>query len=570
MRVSAQHANPYEGNESTLLRFSTADDRRACVLVDAGDGVDVESLLGDEEYLTAILLTHAHIDHYLTLARNRTHEAPIYAAPATAAVLERALPEADKDNDVGPVGDALDALEPIDDWTAIIPEVDVRPVPAGHAPGAAGFVCRIADETDSLATDHHLLCTGDFTRRPCAGFDGLPATYPFEIDSLILNVATNDDYESTLRTAVETLLERAFGGSRVVVAGSALAGAHVGRLLATVGAELDRPLPITLVGQTAKVADALDIDHPSLDMQPVFDDPSAVLEPGRIAIAGPADPTSGGAERLVERVADEPGDCVVQLADGDGLDDVRGSTHSFDLANHPASETIEATVEALSPLQVILKHGRSSTLKRYQRSLDHCFVWGGTDRDVHPLFADGEWLEPDWISEEAARTIKRKRWERLVEHPPATSAAVPAVESGSVDLADEGLDVDALRDRFDGTISNPYTAVDRQRSDSGPPPGRDDESAPTGRAAAGADAADGNSVADRSDTESFETAVLARLAAIEAALDDSETVPARVLGGGDERLLKPLADVSLDPGEIVSVTIDRSGPADGDADDELE
>ena len=83
MRVSYQHANVRRGNESALLRFSS-EQACACVLVDAGENVDIDAMLGPDEELTAILLTHAHIDHYRTLATNVRDGAAIYASPATA------------------------------------------------------------------------------------------------------------------------------------------------------------------------------------------------------------------------------------------------------------------------------------------------------------------------------------------------------------------------------------------------------------------------------------------------------------------------------------------------------
>ncbi|WP_222913678.1 hypothetical protein [Natrinema sp. SYSU A 869] len=98
-----------------LLRFTTDNGARICVLVDAGDDVDIDSLLADDEYLNGILLTYAHIDHYRTLARNVRHNAPIDTSPATATVFEHALLEAQKDNNIGDVSTALDALDPIDD-----------------------------------------------------------------------------------------------------------------------------------------------------------------------------------------------------------------------------------------------------------------------------------------------------------------------------------------------------------------------------------------------------------------------------------------------------------------------
>ena len=61
MRVSYQHANPHNCRESTLVRFyDEIRDEMTCILVDIGDGVDVDALPGEDEYLSAICLTHAH------------------------------------------------------------------------------------------------------------------------------------------------------------------------------------------------------------------------------------------------------------------------------------------------------------------------------------------------------------------------------------------------------------------------------------------------------------------------------------------------------------------------------
>lgn len=137
-------------------------------------GVELDSLLADDEYLNAILLTHGHIDHYRTLGENVRHNAPIYTSPATATIIERALPEAQKNNDLGSVSAAVDALEPIEDWTTILPNLEVRPIPVGHTPGAVGFVLRFHDERSEQSgfgdEMQYLLATGDFTTRPCAGY----------------------------------------------------------------------------------------------------------------------------------------------------------------------------------------------------------------------------------------------------------------------------------------------------------------------------------------------------------------------------------------------------------------
>ncbi|WP_247731213.1 MBL fold metallo-hydrolase [Halovivax limisalsi] len=635
MQISYQHANVTRGNESTLLRFTAADGRRACVLVDAGDGVDVEAMLDEDEYLTAILLTHAHIDHYRSLARNVVHGASVYAAPATAAVLERALPEARKDSNVGPVEDALDALEPIADWTDVLPEVAVRPVPAGHAPGATGFAVRVTDDAGAIASEHHLLVTGDFSRRPCGGFPGFPTAYPFEVDALLCNVATNDSYESTLRTAVRTVLERAFAGSRVVLAGGSLSGVHLATVLGAVADRLGRTLRIRVVGQTAKLLEALRDEVPGdrweldalladgrLEPWPVFDDPAEVLEPGTVTVAGPASPTRGSAERLFDAIAADSGALFVQTAGGDPPDAPRGgcTTRTFDLGNHPTRETVLSVVEALVPQQVIVKHAGRSTMKRFQRDLDHCFVWGSGDEAVHRLYADGEWLEPPWISEAAVRSIRSGRRERLQEPGVERAESLPPLDPGPVDLAAEGLDLDSLAAAFAGPIADPYggaagsgaassdapgssplpirydggdgetDAVDSGDGfvpdgdpDGGHAPERRSDAETAGRADVAAwlsaetessfvtvgdggiplsvgtsRAGPGESAegADALPTEPLSIEVLDRLESIERRLD-GERLPARVLGGGPDRVLKPLEDVELEPGEILTVRIQR-------------
>ncbi|WP_254763539.1 MBL fold metallo-hydrolase [Natrinema marinum] len=557
MRVSYQHANVRSGNESTLLRFTTDDGTRACILVDSGDDVDLDSLLGPDEYLNAILLTHAHIDHYRTLARNVRHNAPIYTSPATATVLKRALPEARKDNDLGDISAALDALEPIDDWTSILPNLDVRPVPAGHTPGGAGFLVRFREtETtgELLNGEHHLLATGDFTERPCAGYPGLETTYPFDIDAVLLNASTEDAYPSALDESVRTVLERAYAGSRVVVATSSLTGVHYATLLGHAAAALDRDLPITLVGQAAKLYDGLGLDDPGIETRDVFDRPGEVLEQGRVTIGGPETPTRGSASRLLEAVADDPAAVFVQLATGDSVavSNVRCTTRCVELRNHPSIETIDDTVRDLAPTQVVIKHAMGETLNRFQRRFDRCFTWGTNDDEIHRLYEGGEWLAPDWIAETTATKIRTRQWKAMKNRSFDAAGAVPTVRRDSVNLAAEGLDLEALEDAFARSSADPYEASTAE-----------DEPATAGTAVGveGEPTTDGTTAdaeVKEADDRSLEAELLDRLAAIESKLEqpDGETVRARVLTDGDgEQVLRLVDTADLDAGETVEITI---------------
>ncbi|MDL0118299.1 MBL fold metallo-hydrolase, partial [Halobacterium salinarum] len=89
MNIAYEHANPQAGNESFLIRIDEAHtERTACILVDAGDGVNLDATLNDDDYLAAILLTHAHLDHYQALDDAHRDGAPILTSPSTASILE--------------------------------------------------------------------------------------------------------------------------------------------------------------------------------------------------------------------------------------------------------------------------------------------------------------------------------------------------------------------------------------------------------------------------------------------------------------------------------------------------
>ncbi|WP_254526114.1 MBL fold metallo-hydrolase [Natrinema caseinilyticum] len=555
MRVSYQHTNVRYGNESTLLRFTTDDGTRACVLVDAGSGVDLDTVLADDEYLNAILLTHAHIDHYRTLAENVRHNAPIYASRATASILEHALPEAQKDNDLGDISDALTALEPIEDWTSILHGLEVVPVSAGHTPGAAGFVIRFRDQTtgqDLWDDTRHLLVTGDFTIRPCAGFPGLETAYPFDIDAVFLNVSTNESYTSGLNDSLQTVLERAYAGSRVVVATSSLTGTQYATLVGHVASELGRELPITLVGQAAKLYNALELTVPGVETAEVFDRTAAVLERGGVTIAGPETPATGSAARLLDSIRDDPASVFVQLVTGDAsaVTDAGCTTRYVELRNHPSVESIDAFVRDLAPKQVVIKHATGDTLNRFQRRFDHCFTWGTNDEAVHHLYQDGEWQAPSWIAESTASQIRRRQWEASQNRPVDVGGTLSSVERDGIDLEAAGVDIETLEAVFSRSSTDPYATsesetemVTETRTETQPADTRTDAGHQS------------------DDDASLETEVLERLAAIEAKLDRSEkTVQARVLTDNDgEQFLRLLEDADIESQDIVEVVISTDG-----------
>lgn len=561
MRVSYQHANPYHGNESFLLRFHEDGDQTNCVLVDAGDGVDVEELLGDGEYLTAVLLTHAHSDHYQTLAANVRDGASVYTAPGTAAVLDTVLSEGERNHDLGGGEVVSDALEPIEEWEPITGAVAVRPVPAGHAPGAAGFLIKFEDGIDT----HHLLATGDFTRRRAGGYPGFQTALPVDIGCMFVTGSTNDSFADALTESVGTAAKRAREGASVLVTADGLTSVQYAYLLGHLGERFDRSVPITLVGHAAKLYADLGYDVPNVEGVPEYDDPRELLAPESVAIAGPDVPTEGSASRLFDVIKDDSNAVLVQVVSG-GSTPVASAgctVYDYELSNHPTEAEVDDVVETLFPMQVVVTHQSQWASRPYKDKYDS-FVWttdGNTDeRDI---YGDGRWLHPPWLKEWTVRDIRAKH--RTTVGPERTDS-FPALERATdPDFVAEGLDVDGVSERLHLSADTRPTATDstmaERESDDTIEPTNPTETAATTEAVA-------DSTSTSAATEPTLSAVLSRLDAIETAVSP-KTFSARVVDAGDGvTLLRLPEDVALQHGHEVEVAIRPS--SDGGAVDEMD
>lgn len=661
MQLTYQHANPDAGNESTVLRFRSDSGRSTTLLVDAGRDVDLDRVLGETEHLDAVLLTHAHIDHYWSLGDVVEDGVPVYATPATVDALELAMPEATRDAGIASPDTALDALTPIEDWTTLDspadatdivgrsgdttgtgstdadvagaddgpaeggtalddptdaatgsddPAVELRPVPAGHAPGAGGFLLRFrpgSDDGPLPSREDHVLVSGDFTTRPACGYPGLDPDPPVDVGAVLLNVSTRPDYADELNRAIEASLEQAFAGSPTLVTASALTGVHFAALCGRAAAALDRSLPVRVVGQTAKLWTALDLELADVDVEPTpeFDRPEAVLDPGTLTVAGPAAPTTGSAGRLCDALSGDGSAALVQLIGGasDPFEGFSGTSRAFELVDHPTDAALDAFVEELSPLQVVVNHARAPRLEALRDRYDDQFVWATERGGEHVLFEDGEWVGPPWLGEETLRQIKTRHWKRSRgSSPPAPE--LPDVGFSTVDPVAEGVGLEALRERFAGSPSEAYgvdagdgDADGAGRSVTAGAEGSEGADVEGSEAAAAAESeaaeADGGEATTSTPTATdaseggapptardadFERAVLERLDSIQAALTEGQAideaaddvrVPARVLRGGDEVLLQLHEDVDVPAGEVVAVrieSVDGAGtdPADGD------
>lgn len=551
MKFSYQVANPRTGGESYLLRFQGAiNGQTACVLVDSGRGVDLDSLLGEDEYLTAVLLTHAHLDHYISLSETLRHGAPVYVSEPTANVLENVLTEGEKNYDIGDSSDVLDSLSPVSDWTSLLSGVDVRAVPAGHVPGGAGFVFRFRDDEEY----NHVFVTGDFTTRSAGGYPGLPTTFPADVDVLITNGTTRDTFEETLTDATATALRRAEAGSTVLLTASGLTGVSTAYRLGHLSDQLDCAVPVTLVGQAAKLYTDLGYDVPNVETVPVFDGVSGLLQRGAITIAGPEIPVEGSSRTLFSAVKDDAAATLVQLTGGatNPVESASCTVYDYELVNHPTLDTVDTVVAELDPIQIVVGHGTRRQLNRYRGRYDDGFVWLGATDDENVLYDDGRWLAPPWLDEAAADAIRRQDWRENGVRTGTSNAKdwddVPAVERSDESppkLSTEGLRIDDLEAQFQSPTMTGESSPSADGDQSG---GKPDDSE---------DTTDSEPAQEPLDDE-FRAELLGRLDDIESAVSDSDSrISARVVDAGDGvTLLRVLdADTEFEHGEELELLV---------------
>lgn len=497
MRIAFQRATADRRNESFLLRVDVLGEPTQCLLFDAGPGVDLDDLLGEDDEFCGTCLTHAHSDHYTALQsvqasarQRRDAEATVYTAPGTAAVLGDVLDIAarqttDEDGatdttdppgggggSADGTGDALagatsGTVRSVDDWTTVSEQIEIRPVPAGHAPGAAGFLVRVGDGDD----ERLCLVTGDWTLRDAGGTPGLPVDTLPQVDVLFLTTATATGVEDTLTDVVATTLERAVAGAPTLVTANGLAGAHLARLLDTAARGFDLGVPVRVVGHTARLYDQLyggaaddgaarrpatdggseatatgtpagpSAPDSTVECRPVFDSPGACLDPGVVTIAGPDVPTEQSSGKLFDALSGNPNACVYQVI-GSGRSPVREADctlHSGELANHPEADALETVVDAVNPRHTVVVHERDAS-GRYNY-LDS-MVWAGDSDEIHELYDGHTWQMPPWTRQSFLFTDDDEGYQGTVPDD------LPRARTGPVNLAGEGVDVESVSERL--------------------------------------------------------------------------------------------------------------------------
>lgn len=566
VELSYQHANPSNGNESVLLRFGyEGRDGDACLLVDAGAGVSPDRLLAPEDRLVGICLTHAHLDHYRSLPGCLREGVPVYASPETAAMAGDVLDVASEHHDVTDRGDAADAFVGVDGWTTVCPGVRLHPLPAGHAPGAVGFLVRFDDGDGS----RDVVVTGDFTRTDCAGAPGFRSDLGSDVELLFLTAATAPDPGDALTDALGDALERATAGGRTLVTAGGLTGVHVATLVAAANEELGISVPVRLVGQSAKLYDAVGYDHDAVETVPVFDDPRACLTPGTVTVAGPEVPVDDSSERLYGELKNDADAALVQLVTS-GTPPVRNAgcaVSAYELSMHPTESALRSVVEDLEPHQTVLTHCRGTD---EYNDLPTC-VWSPGDDAVYPLYRDGSWRTPPWMSSVRRRDTSETNRLSALAGDVFDDLPLPSTDRASVpSLAAEGVDADRLADRLrerpDAAGGDDVSTTDDSRDDE---PVRDDQttnSTPDSDSMSESDTGDDGTATELYPTTGPDVDTDVPAAFAETLPSPEDIVSARVRrdvlggdGGGDDSLAGIGGDDRRDDGND-----DRGGTAAGD------
>jgi putative mRNA 3-end processing factor len=436
MNIKCQYAN--RSKTSVLLTIEgILQGQSVNLLVDPGPGVDIDGLLGRDDYLTGILLTHLHMDHYATLGENMRDGAPVYTSQTNIDLLDVAVDDANQF-----VNTAIDKSEtkrsatPVDDGVTIGGKIDVTAVPAGHTPGAIGFYLKVSSggETESI------LITGDFTRRPVAGYAGLP---PVDADLVVLTGATESDFEDNLTDAVTTAIRQGLSGSPALVTATGLNAVHFATVLGTAIEESNVDMGVSVVGKAAKMLDKLDINPPHVTAIPEYA-PEDILSENPITITGPDLPTEGGARKLFTQIKDDPNAGAILLS-GDEEADIGTyscTLNQFRFSNHPTETAVDEYIELVNPREIFLTHQRGSELRRY-RDKYSAIVWAPRERKCYTLYRNGEWIAPFWVKEKAAKNLLKTTQETSnIEFRPAEGYTLDAPEG--VSLAAEGLDMSSI------------------------------------------------------------------------------------------------------------------------------
>jgi putative mRNA 3-end processing factor len=294
-------------------------------------------------------------------------------------------------------------------------------------------------------TTQHVLATGDFTRRRAGGFPGFDSAGIVDIDALFLTGATNKEFSEALTETVGAALSRAHSGSRTLVTTSGIVGPQLAYVIAATAEAHDRQIPIRIVGQAAKLYDALGYECRHVKSIPQFSHTDTCLDPGVITIAGPEVPSERSSGRLFGVLKDDPNACVIQLV-GSGttpLSDGQCTIHSHSFSNHPTRDTLVDIHDDLDPTTTVITHVSRGAAGSFN-DLDSV-VWGAGDTDEYVLYADSHWRLPPWANGTRITNQGNQRLQQFASNDLVFSLSVPSLEQHDTpDLAAEGIHTDSV------------------------------------------------------------------------------------------------------------------------------
>lgn len=447
MNLSYHHANPRGGNESFLLRFQSANtDSPTTILVDARAELELDRILNPNETIDAVCLTHAHSDHYQSLDQCTDADTSVYTSPATANIIGDVFDIATQQTGVEADDSMVAAIEAVDEWTSVGSEVAFHPVPAGHVPGAVGYLFRF--EKDQGVDTGYILATGDFTLTRAGGYPGFPLESIQDVDVLFLTVATSSNFSSELSEGLGIALQQAHSGMQTLVTTSGIVGVHVAYLLGALIEQFELGVRVRVVGQAAKLYERLEYETDAVQPVPDFSHTDEALGRGIITIAGPDVPSERSSGRLFGALRDQADACVVQLI-GSGQSPIRTgqcTIHDFRIVNHPESDVLERVHESASPQHTVITHKHRGAGSQFNH-LDS-YVWSPSDTNEYTLYANGQWCAPPW-SPAGGRTPTQATTQSvgaLIETDLFSDVDLPALSrSSAVDLPAEGIDIERIK-----------------------------------------------------------------------------------------------------------------------------
>ena len=447
MDLSYHHANPHGGNESFLLRFQFANaDSPTTILVDAGAELELDRILNRNEMIDAVCLTHAHSDHYQSLDQCIDADTSVYTSPATAQIIGDVLDIAAQQPGVEADDSLASAIEPVDGWTSVGSEVAFHPVPAGHVPGAVGYLFRF--EKDQGVDTGYILATGDFTLTRAGGYPEFPLDSIQDVDVLFLTVATSSNFSSELSEGLGIALQQAHSGMQTLVTTSGIVGVHVAYLLGALIERFELGVRVRVVGQAAKLYERLEYEADAVRPVPEFSHTDEALGRGIITIAGPDVPSERSSGRLYGVLRDQPDACVVQLI-GSGQSPIRSgqcTVHDFRIVNHPEYDALESVHESANPQHTVITHKHLGAGNQFNH-LDST-VWSPSDAAEYTLYANGKWCAPPWAPNGGRDPTQATTQSvgALTETDLFSDVDLPGLSrSPTVDLPAEGIDIERVK-----------------------------------------------------------------------------------------------------------------------------